>query len=125
MCKEKLPWWKADPGFWERFLEEFHRSRLPGAKWWSVAPPIGPLVVGGTYYGAYKLESMVLRRATERFSSFSGTRSFAYIYGYRPGFFVAAKVVRTANVVLIIPTAFYTGADIGTGIYSAIEAWRE
>ena len=79
----------------------------------------------GTHYGEKELERAAIRASTSKFTSFSGTRSFAYVSGLGPGFATAAKWTGRAHVVVTAVTVFYTFYDIGLASQSAIRAWRE
>ncbi len=130
--KEK-PWWQSDPGFGERFWEQFYKDRLPGADWLSPWPipgqswpkwtaAIGPAGTVATEVISRSTQKQLIIRATRDFTSFSVTRSFVYVSGLKPAYWAASKFVQG---VLSVPTVFYGAADIGTAIESAIEAWRK
>lgn len=133
LSKEKEQWWKPDPGFRQRFWDQFYKDRLPGAKWVSPWPipgqgwpkptaAIGPVGAGAAELISRGIRRQLIIRATRDFTSFSGTRSFVYVSGLKPAYWVGSKFVQG---VLLVPTVFYGAADIGTAIESAIEAWRE
>jgi hypothetical protein len=115
-----------DADYWDRFEREFRRNRLPGSGWFSLVPtgplaPVGPassLVIEGT-------ENIARNEATRNVTTFSASRSFVYISGYKPAYFGVAKSIKIGGIILTVPTMFYTGADIGTIIYSAVNAYGE
>jgi len=69
------------------------------------------------------LEAVARREATRTFTSFSVTRNFAYVKGYKPGYFKLAKGLKAGGTVLTGVSVAYTGSDIGTAVYSAVAAW--
>ena len=116
----------VDPEFRRLIREKFKKYRLPVVKWFSLLElPWGPPVSYGLTKGGERIEYLFAKEATKKFSSFSSTRNFVYVRGYKAGWFSAAKVVRGIGIVLAIATAAATGADIGTWLYSYWEALEE
>jgi RHS repeat-associated protein len=143
LCKDE-PWYKRawdkwykivwgtsvklgfDAEFFDRFDREVDRNRLPLADWFSFIPmsPLAPAGPASTLVGA-GAEKMAINEATRKVTTFSPSRSFVYISNYKPVYFRIAKSIKNAGRVFTGVSVFYTGADIGTIIYSAFKAYGD
>lgn len=118
-----------DPGFVERYRWYMKNQwSPPGREFFSVfSIPLSPtskigssLVVGG-HFG----EKAMWSTYQKSFSSFSASRNFAYLNYSKPWAMTAARSAQVIGAVLWVPTAFYSGHDIGRFAVAIGSAWKD
>jgi RHS repeat-associated protein len=122
---ENKPWWKPDPGLFQRYNAAIDDNRLPFVKEFSpFVLPWSGVTAASSFVGAHFIEKAAVNAATRNFSSFSNTRNSAYVSGYNASTLKYAKVLRGVGVVSTIITVAAGSLDIGAGIFTIIDVWK-